>query len=140
MDTPLWLDPSLAGGELATWLRFHTNCPLTADPMAAAFALAISDDTGPDLSQFNLGDAKYPDRATTLILVLPSLTDGEPVRLQGPGIETEAEISPSGLPANFCSVRAAVNSNFQLGIDLILCAGDKIICLPRTTRTLEQGS
>ena len=140
MDTPVWLEPSLAGGELSIWLRFHCNCPLTSDPSAAAFALAICDKAVSDLGQFNLGDAKYPDRATTLILVLPSLTGGETVRLQGPGIETEVEIAPYGLPADFWSVRTEVNSKFQFGIDLMLCAGDEIICLPRTTRTLEQGS
>lgn len=140
MDTPVWLSPSLAGGDLSIWLRFHCNSPLTSDPSAAAFALAICDDTLLDLNQFNLGDAKYPDRATTLILVLPSLIGGAPVRLQGPGIENEVTIAPCGLPADFWSARTEVNSKFQFGIDLMLCAGDEIICLPRTTRTLEQGS
>ncbi len=140
MDTPVWLEPLLAGGALATWLRFHCNCPLTPDPLVAAFALAKTDETVLNLNQFNLGDAKYPDRATTLILVLPSLTGGETVRLQGPGIETEVEIAPCGLPADFWSVRTEVNSKFQFGIDLMLCAGGDIICLPRTTRTTEQGS
>jgi len=50
------------------------------------------------------------------------------------------EIAPCGLPADFWSVRTEVNSKFQFGIDLMLCAGDEIICLPRTTRTLEQES
>jgi alpha-D-ribose 1-methylphosphonate 5-triphosphate synthase subunit PhnH len=140
MDTPVWLKPPLAGGDLSIWLRFHCNCPLTLDPSAAAFALAKAAEALPDLNQFNLGDAKYPDRATTLILVLPALTGGETVRLQGPGIETQAEIAPCGLPSDFWSVRTEVNSKFQFGIDLMLCAGDEIICLPRTTRTLEQGS
>lgn len=140
MDTPVWLEPSLAGGQLSIWLRFHCNCPLTVDPSAAAFALAKGDAATYDLNQFNLGDAKYPDRATTLILVLPALTGGETVRLKGPGIETQVEIAPCGLPANFWSVRTEVNSKFQFGIDLMLCAGDEIICLPRTTRTLEQES
>ena len=140
IDTPVWLMPPLAGGALATWLRFHCNCPLTIDPKAATFALAVGVEMSSELNQFNLGDAKYPDRATTLILVLPSLTGGETVRLQGPGIETEVDIAPCGLPADFWSVRTEVNSKFQFGIDLILCAGDEIICLPRTTRTLEQGS
>lgn len=140
MDTPVWLSPSLRDGELATWLRFHCNCPLTDDPLAAVFALALSGDNAASLDQFNLGDAKFPDRATTLILVLPALTGGTPVRLQGPGIETQVQIAPCGLSADFWSARTEVNSRFQYGIDLILCAGDQLICLPRTTRTLEQGS
>ena len=140
MDTPVWLDPSLTDAELATWLRFHCNCPLTNDPLAAVFALALSDEKASNLGRFNLGDAKYPDRATTVILVLPALTGGAPMRLQGPGIETEMEIAPCGLSADFWSVRTQLNSKFQYGLDLILCAGDQLICLPRTTRTLEQGS
>lgn len=139
MDTPVWLEPQLAGGDLAIWLRFHCNCPLTTNASAAAFALAMGHEAARGLNQFNLGDAKYPDRATTLILVLPSLTGGMTVRLQGPGIETEVEIAPCGLPTDFWSVRTEVNSKFQFGIDLMLCAGDDLICLPRTTRTTEQG-
>lgn len=140
IDTPVWLDPTLASGGLASWLRFHCSCALTCQAAEAAFALAVVGAKIPPLSAFNLGDAKYPDRATTLLLVLPSLIGGSPVRLMGPGILGETRLAPAQLTDDFWAERSRVNATFQFGIDLLLCAGDSLIGLPRTTRTLGLGS
>lgn len=67
VDTPLWLDPGLVATEAEAWLRFHCGCQITSDPSAAAFALVSDPASMPQLSDFNQGEAKYPDRATTLI-------------------------------------------------------------------------
>jgi alpha-D-ribose 1-methylphosphonate 5-triphosphate synthase subunit PhnH len=71
-ETPVWLDPALRGGAAEDWLRFHCGCPLTTDPDAAAFAVVTDPLKAPPLAAFNPGDAKYPDRSTTLIVQLPS--------------------------------------------------------------------
>ena len=135
VDTPLWLDPSLVATEAEAWLRFHCGCQITSDPSAAAFALVSDPRSMPQLSAFNQGEAKYPDRATTLIVDIIGLRGGPAVVLRGPGIENEAVISPCGLPAAFWSQRADVVSRFQFGVDLVLCAGSEILAIPRTTRT-----
>jgi alpha-D-ribose 1-methylphosphonate 5-triphosphate synthase subunit PhnH len=135
VDTPLWLDPGLVATEAEAWLRFHCGCQITSDPAAAAFALVSDPGSMPQLSAFNQGEAKYPDRATTLIIDVVGLRGGPAVVLRGPGIETEAVISPHGLPATFWSQRADVVSRFQFGVDLVLCAGSEILAIPRTTRT-----
>jgi len=134
-DTPLWLDPGLVATEAEAWLRFHCGCQITADPSSAAFALVTDTGSMPQLSAFNQGEAKYPDRATTLIVDIIGLRGGPEVVLRGPGIEKETVISPRGLPATFWSQRVDVVSRFQFGVDLVLCAGSEILAIPRTTRT-----
>ena len=135
VDTPLWLDPGLVATEAEAWLRFYCGCQITSDPSSAAFALVADPGSMPQLSAFNQGEAKYPDRATTLIIDIVGLRGGPAVVLRGPGIENEAVISPHGLPPAFWSQRADVVSRFQFGIDLVLCAGSEILAIPRTTRT-----
>jgi alpha-D-ribose 1-methylphosphonate 5-triphosphate synthase subunit PhnH len=133
-DTKLWLDESLQIADLQSWLRFHTGAPLTSSAGESTFAL-IGDLTNmASLGGFDQGDAKYPDRATTVIVMVTSLTSGPSLTLKGPGIQAEAQIAPEGLNAAFWEERAELVSHFQFGIDLMLCAGNQLISIPRTTR------
>lgn len=120
----------LAGGHdcdgLREWVRFHTGAPLVgrAD---AAFALGTWDALVP-LADYPLGTPEYPDRSATLIVDLPALS-ATGARLTGPGIRDAARLSlpdPAALAANA--------ARFPLGLDFILCAGDRLAALPRTTR------
>jgi len=138
MDTPLWLHAELRGGEAETWLRFHCACPITDIPAEAAFGLIDAGVGMPDLGSFNHGDAKYPDRAATLVVMVDALVGGDTVVLEGPGIETQRLIAPCGLPANFWEQRSDVVSQFQLGIDIVLCAHDAFLALPRSTRIQQE--
>jgi alpha-D-ribose 1-methylphosphonate 5-triphosphate synthase subunit PhnH len=133
-ETPLWLDPGLKGGDIPSWLRFHTGAPVTNIHSEAAFALVAPSDTALELSQFHQGDAKYPDRATTVIIMVPSLEGGPILTLRGPGIQTQTFIAPQGLSAVFWEERAQLVAHFQFGIDLMVCADDQLISIPRTTR------
>ena len=74
-DTPLWLDPALAGSSaVRSWLAFHTGAPLIEERGEAAFAL-VADPTGlGSLAEFAQGSQEYPDRSTTLILQVDALT------------------------------------------------------------------
>lgn len=137
-ETRVWLDPALRGGPAEGWLRFHCACPLTDDPQRAAFAIAAAADA-PALSAFNQGDARYPDRSTTLILQLPALIGGPRVTLEGPGIKGQATLSATGLAPGFWEQVEANHARFQFGVDLIFAAGDLLAALPRSTRTMLQG-
>lgn len=145
-DTALWLDPAYRGDAVETWLRFHCTCPIVEAPATAAFALIADLDRMPPLEAFNQGDARYPDQAATLILVLPSLTGGPVLHLRGPGIADMASCAPLGLPQAFWVVRAELVSHFQYGFDLMLCAGSEMVSIPRTSRIsvsdmpIEQGA
>lgn len=139
-ETPLWLDPALQGGKTESWLRFHAGCPLTADPLTAAFALVTDIAAMPPLAAFNQGDAKYPDRSTTLVIQLPDMEGGPAVTLRGPGIKDEVSLALPGLPAGFWDQVQTNGAQFQFGVDLIFAAGDRLTALPRTTRVTLQGA
>ena len=137
-ETPLWLSPALATTELPDWLRFHCGAPIVADRAAAMFAFGAAEDLLP-ADGWPMGEAEYPDRGTTLVLDLAAF-EGEALTLSGPGIQFTAAL-PLG-PAG-AAVRAltALNAGlYPLGLDLILCAGDRVAALPRTTRLSSQTS
>jgi alpha-D-ribose 1-methylphosphonate 5-triphosphate synthase subunit PhnH len=75
-DTPIWLGAPFATDAIASWLRFNTGCPIVGDQGQSAFALAGDSAALPPLETFALGTPDYPDRSTTVILQVGSLTDG----------------------------------------------------------------
>jgi len=138
-ETRVWLDGELRGGAAADWLRFHCACPLTDAPGEAAFAIVVDAADCPPLSSFHPGDAKYPDRSTTLIVQAPALVGGRCATLEGPGIKERSAIAPAGLPASFWEQVQANHARFQFGVDVIFAAGDLIAGLPRSTRVTIKG-
>ena len=138
-DTLIWLDKGLArDNAVSAFIGFHAGAPITAEPGRAAFAFASAAETLPALDQFNLGTQEYPDRSTTIVLVVPSLTGGETLVLRGPGIRDHIHISPTGLPGDFVAQWAANREIFPRGIDLLLVADGQVMGLPRTT-AITQG-
>jgi alpha-D-ribose 1-methylphosphonate 5-triphosphate synthase subunit PhnH len=139
-DTPLWLDPPMCEtSDVTKWLKFHTSAPVIADSSICSFALIGDAGALPDLDRFSFGSNEYPDRSTTLILQVESLTQGPTFELRGPGIDgttvLQAAIQPSDL-----SERLAINAAlFPRGIDVVLVAGDAIVAIPRTTRLVAKG-
>ncbi|KAF0113180.1 MAG: PhnH protein [Hyphomonadaceae bacterium] len=133
-DTNLWLDPALRNSESENWLRFHTGAPITTEANTATFALISSIESAPNFGEFNQGDAKYPDRSTTILVMVSSLSGGTHLTLRGPGINDEIVIAPRGLSEKFWRERDELVAHFQFGIDLILSAGSQLVSIPRTTR------
>jgi len=136
-DTPIWLDPQLAA--VAAWLKFHTGAPVVADPATSSFALVADGAALPDLECFALGDNEYPDRSTTLILQVGSLTQGPDYELRGPGIDGTTTLRASVSPADLFE-QLAINARlFPRGIDLLLVHDDAMVAIPRTTRLAARG-
>ena len=133
-ETTVWLEPALRGGETESWVRFHCGCPLPTDPAPAAFAIVTDVAAAPPLSAFNLGDAKYPDRSTTLILQAASLDGGPTATLSGPGIRDQATVAARGLPDGFWSQMQDNNAKFQFGVDVMLVAGAALVAVPRSSQ------
>jgi alpha-D-ribose 1-methylphosphonate 5-triphosphate synthase subunit PhnH len=73
--------------DVAKWLKFHTGAPVIADSSISSFALIGEARALPALDRFAFGTNEYPDRSTTLILEVASLTDGPAFELSGPGID-----------------------------------------------------
>lgn len=139
-DTPVHLSPAMIETGVQSWLAFHTGALVTADRDEAAFAFVEAGGQMPPLSTFAIGSQDYPDRSTTLVLELADLSGGETLVVSGPGIDGTAEISPSGLPQHFDCMWRENAALYPRGVDLILAAGTKILCLPRTTKVTRKGA
>lgn len=131
-DTPLWHD---AGAEAGAWLRFHGGAPVVADPAAAAFVLATG--TPPALAALAQGSEEEPQAGATLVLQVAALAEGEGWRLAGPGIAREHRLRVTGAPEGFLAAWAANRAGFPCGVDVVLCAGDRLAALPRTVMIAE---
>lgn len=137
-DTPVWLDAAARNEAIAAWLSFHTGAVVVEEMREARFALVCDPATMPPLAEFALGTDAYPDRSTTLILSLECPRSGPALRLRGPGIETETEAAPRGLPAAFLGQWAANGRLYPRGVDVLMVAGDEACALPRTTKIEER--
>lgn len=133
--TPVWLQANHP--ELAQHLRFHAGTPLPDAPAAADFALITDATAMPALDAFALGDPRYPDRSTTLIVQVDALHAGTGTRFAGPGIRDHVRCAIHGLPARFWHERAALAARLPLGVDCFFVAARQVLALPRTTRLLE---
>ena len=132
-STRLWLAPDLDTMSATTYFRFHTGCGFTSIPGDADFALIDGLDS--DLiSQLSIGTPEYPDRSTTLLIQVDALSEGAGPRLTGPGIEAGRRLTVEGVPPNFWETVRRNNSHFPLGIDIVLICGDRVACLPRSTK------
>ena len=131
-ETAFWLDPDALAAR--DWIAFHCGAPETFVPAGAAFALSLG---LPNLTRFNAGTHEGPETSATIVVQLPALTGGPPLRLRGPGLKDSATIAPTGLPADFPAIWRRNRGLFPAGIDLILCADDTLAALPRTVRVEE---
>jgi alpha-D-ribose 1-methylphosphonate 5-triphosphate synthase subunit PhnH len=139
-DTPLWLDPRMSEtSDVAKWLKFHTGAPVIADSSISSFALIGEAPALPALDRFAFGTSEYPDRSTTLILEVASLTQGPAFELSGPGIDGTIVLQAAIQPPDLLE-RLAINATlFPCGIDVVLVADDAIVAIPRTTRLVAKG-
>ena len=131
-ETPMWLGTDIA--SVRPWLEFHCGSPVVADPSDATFALSIG---LPDLGAFPAGSHEAPEASATLIVQLPALEGGPTLRLTGPGIRADATIAPMGLPPDFVAQWSRNRALFPAGVDLVLCAGDRLAAFPRTLSIAE---
>jgi alpha-D-ribose 1-methylphosphonate 5-triphosphate synthase subunit PhnH len=139
-DTPVWLDTLMSEtSDVAKWLKFHTGAPVVEDSSVCSFALIGDARVLPALDRFAFGTNEYPDRSTTLILQVESLTQGSTFELRGPGIDGTAVVQAAIQPPDLFE-RLAINAAlFPRGIDVVLVADDAIVAIPRTTRLVAKG-
>lgn len=139
-DTPVWLDQTMsATRDVGKWLRFHTGAPVVADPATCSFALIGEGSELSALDRFAFGTGEYPDRSTTLIVQVNSLTQGPVVELSGPGIDGVTILRAAIEPPDLLERLAVNRTLFPRGIDVVLVADDAVVALPRTTRCTIPG-
>jgi alpha-D-ribose 1-methylphosphonate 5-triphosphate synthase subunit PhnH len=134
-ETLFWLDPMLAAApDVDGWLKFHTGAPRTADSASAAFAFIAKPAAMPGFDAFDLGSIEYPDRSTTLVLEVETLTDGDGFHLSGPGIKESRSFAAAPLPTDFADRMAANRTLFPRGVDIVLTCGRRLAALPRSVQ------
>lgn len=138
-DTPIWLDPELRAPVLGRWLAFHANAPVISEPANASFAVLRACSEAPRIEQFQAGDARYPDRSATLIVLCDAFTGGAELRLEGPGIEASARLAPRGLPNSFIDQVCENHALYPRGVDFLLIAEHAVCGLPRSTRIVREA-
>jgi alpha-D-ribose 1-methylphosphonate 5-triphosphate synthase subunit PhnH len=143
-EVQLWLDPRLDAAGAAAFLRFHTGVKFAARRDEAAFVALPAEQASAALwRQLRLGSDAAPQDGATLIVEVPALmpapaVPGQTLCLRGPGIQDTHRLVVAGLNAAFWQARAALAAEFPRGVDLLLCSGDHLAALPRTTQvTLE---
>ena len=134
------LDPIMSEtSDVTKWLKFHTGAPVTANSSICSFAMIGDPRALPALDRFAFGSNEYPDRSTTLILQVESLSQGPAFELRGPGIDGAAVLQAAVQPADLFE-RLEINQTlFPRGIDVVLVADDAIAAIPRTTRLAAKG-
>tara|TARA_R110002020_G_scaffold16900_13_gene60086 strand:- start:1603 stop:2223 length:621 start_codon:yes stop_codon:yes gene_type:complete len=137
-DTPVWLDPALTKtSAVRDWIVFHTGAPITAHQSEAAFAVVAAPEKLSALNGFALGSQEFPDRSTTVILQVSTLTDGAVLTLKGPGIKGRASLAPDPMPQHFTEQWTANRQAFPRGIDLVLAGPGCVAAMPRSTRLIR---
>jgi alpha-D-ribose 1-methylphosphonate 5-triphosphate synthase subunit PhnH len=139
-DTPIFLDAGMSQtSDVARWVKFHSGAPVVADASICHFALIADASELADLEGFALGSNEYPDRSTTLILQVESLSEGLRYELRGPGIDGIATLRATIAPEDLFN-RLSINERlFPRGIDVVLVSGEEIVAIPRTTRLVGHG-
>jgi alpha-D-ribose 1-methylphosphonate 5-triphosphate synthase subunit PhnH len=139
-DTPVWLDQRMCEtSDVAKWLKFHTGAPVVEDSSICSFALIGNTGALAGLDRFSFGSNEYPDRSTTLILQVESLTQGLSFELRGPGIEATTILQATIQPAELFERLSINQALFPRGIDVVLVHDDSIVAIPRTTRLVAKG-
>jgi alpha-D-ribose 1-methylphosphonate 5-triphosphate synthase subunit PhnH len=87
----------------------------------------------PDFESFALGTPEYPDRSTTLVVQVETLTEGPGLILSGPGIRGTSTLRAGALPSDFVERMQANRGLFPRGVDLLLVCGAELVALPRST-------
>jgi alpha-D-ribose 1-methylphosphonate 5-triphosphate synthase subunit PhnH len=131
-ETPLWLDPDAERAR--QWIEFHCGTPIVADQAECGFALALA---LPDLDRLPPGTHESPESSATVICQIEAFDSGTMLRLSGPGLREPETLTVKGLPRDFVTIWRRNHALFPCGIDLILCAGDRMTALPRTVSIEE---
>jgi alpha-D-ribose 1-methylphosphonate 5-triphosphate synthase subunit PhnH len=131
-DTPVWWQRD--DGQLKQWLRFHTGASAAGASDAASFAVILDVNALPVLTTFAAGSEDSPEYSATVLVEVPSLTEGPSLMWRGPGIEDVQVVRIAGLPDNFWTQWQANHAIFPQGVDVIFTCLDAAVGLPRTTR------
>jgi alpha-D-ribose 1-methylphosphonate 5-triphosphate synthase subunit PhnH len=125
--------------DLANYLLINTASQ-QADVAIADYIFLPEDHNGEGLEDARTGTPVYPEDSATLI-ASAELISGQPnenalaILLKGPGVNGEAKVFVSGINPQLLDYVKEQNSEYPLGIDLIITDRDNnILCIPRSNK------
>lgn len=133
-EVAVWVCPGLA--ERIGQILFSRTRVRQAQLSQADYLAADRAGLPAAISGARVGTIEYPDEGATLIVSCNSLADG-PVELtlSGPGVSGTGQLRVAGVPGGEFQALAERNSDFPLGLDLILVSWDGMVaCIPRSTQ------
>jgi alpha-D-ribose 1-methylphosphonate 5-triphosphate synthase subunit PhnH len=133
-DVTLWCSDTVHP-HVPTWLRFHTGVGIHhQSPSVADFVLLSHPSELSLVPQFCTGSADEPEAGATVVVVAQDLLSGVPATLTGPGIESTRVCAPAGFTSEIWAVLQHQRVSFPRGVDVLVCCGNAVVGLPRSTR------
>jgi alpha-D-ribose 1-methylphosphonate 5-triphosphate synthase subunit PhnH len=128
--------------EAAEFVQRETSAKLV-NPGQADFVVLADPRRLDALRQAKIGTLLYPDLGATVIVQVAAISPApipgaQHLRLNGPGIESEAGVNVAGAPSELFEILRERNAEFPMGVDVFLTcdslsAGPCVMALPRTT-------
>ena len=125
--------------DLANYLLINTASQ-QAGVAVADYIFLPEDHNGEGLEDARTGTPVYPEDSATLVasakLISEQPSEGAiAVTLKGPGVNGEAKVFVSGINPQLLDYVKEQNSEYPLGIDLIITDRDNnILCIPRSNK------
>jgi len=124
---------------LAGYFRFHCGVrTVSLDQCQFAYARGRDADDG-SCEVMQQGSDTAPQDGATLVLDVDGLAtraqkgEVQVLRMRGPGVQTQSVLSVRGSLPALWRWRARQADAFPRGIDLLLCSGDQVAAIPRST-------
>jgi alpha-D-ribose 1-methylphosphonate 5-triphosphate synthase subunit PhnH len=109
-----------------------------AAPGAADYVLCRQDSLAEAIEGAKTGLLEYPDRGATVVCQVQAVSDGESLRLYGPGVDGETEVEVRTFAPEARAAFLRQNEERPLGVDLVLVDSQgRITCLNRYTGIKE---
>lgn len=104
---------------------------------SADFVITAAMDTGGEIYKAKRGSLEYPDNGATVIYYSAVPFDNKTNRdlvLKGPGIAPGYGHAAPGIPENELKKISEINSDYPLGVDVVIISGNSLLCIPRSSR------
>jgi len=127
--------------DVGAYLTVNTGAQeATADE--ADFIFVKGNQRSPVILAAKVGSLRYPEEGATAVVDVSKISDTPidgalALTLSGPGVPDTKTVYIQGLDAGILSDFVTQNTEFPLGMDLILTDdNDALVCVPRTAKLL----
>jgi alpha-D-ribose 1-methylphosphonate 5-triphosphate synthase subunit PhnH len=104
---------------------------------SADFVITAACDTGDELYKAKRGSLEYPDNGATVIYYSAAPQgnkNNQDFIFKGPGIAPGSGPVSPGIPENELKKLSEINSDYPLGLDVVIISGNSLLCIPRSSK------